>query len=104
MRYREFVLRNREWVFRWTYRVQFSFAFLGIGCAAIIQFELMALFLVLSFGCHVLLASYSGIVKDEIKKIAMQDPTFGMDGQTKRCIRRATARKGEVKKIFDGNL
>lgn len=104
MRYREFVLRNRDWIFKWTYRVQFSFAFLGIGCAAIIQFELMALFIVLSFLCHVLIASYSGIVKQDFQRVIKQDPYFGLDGSTKRRLRRKTERKGEVKKIFNGDI
>jgi hypothetical protein len=80
------------WLMQWIFIV-------GFGVLGYFDYWLLAvLCLLLSFGCHVLSVTYRGVFLDYLQKLVDRDPLYGLDGQTKRRIRRKIERNGAAHK------
>jgi hypothetical protein len=104
MKYRQLVLRNRKWIFRWTFGLQWFFALTAIACGIFGLTLFLWISILLSIGSYILLASYTGVIKKDFQETVARDYFWGVPGRRKRTIWRKLKRQGEVKKFFDGDL
>ena len=80
------------WVMQWVFAIAFGvFGYFD-------HWIIATMFVPLSFGCHVLSVTYRGVFLEYLQKLVDRDPLYGLDGQTKRRIRRKLERNGATHK------